>query len=1127
IHTVGSGSRGMLAQSIGGGGGTAQGGTMNLSVGFEGIGGSMGLGLGQTGGDGGAAGAVSANIDGAIRTEGGDADGVMLQSIGGGGGLGGSIGADSSSNPILDRIGVFQGNKSRLTDAGQAYTFNVDLGGRGGKGGHGGDIDVDFSGKIATRGDWADGIVAQSIGGGGGTGGSSTASGSSVTANLAFAIGGKGGAAGNGGAITAYFDGRHNNSILTEGYSAYGVLLQSIGGGGGQGGDGSDKAAGTFTIGGSDGGNGGTSGTGGTIQLRDNDSWLTVHTKGSDSPALAAQSIGGGGGMGGAGNSDSTAIIDSHAISISVGGHGGTGNHGGSVSLTQGLAASTQGDRAYGLLAQSIGGGGGVGNAGEAGNITNLTLGGRGGAGGDGGTVALTLNKGSYIHTKGAGAHGIIAQSIGGGGGIAGDSSLNMLLGTSRWITGTKDATETGGNGSGNTVNIAVNDSEISTTGPNAYGIFAQSIGGGGGLVGDSDGGYAGTTSTADNGSGRGGAVNVTQSGSIEALGANSVGIFAQSEGPEGGGAIRVDLHGNVSGGTGEDSYGVWIVDGKKNDLNIYDGAQVAGGEGASATAIRYDGSGSGYDGYNLTVTNFGGTIKGSIYCSNASGHGDAACEVFGNRDSLMTDATLYQANIDNAGTVVVGRPGMVDTLTVTGNYTQQASGVLQTTVDFEKLKAGRMVLRGDAQLDGHLDLTTLSLLPDRELTVLSVQGNTSGAMQAMDSPIFDFHTRQAGQDHKVSVRGADFAASSQKLSRSQREVADHLQRVWDDKGTHDLAKLFGVLNQASKQGAGTYRERLSDLSPGATLAPAAQMVDGMGRFTDAMMSCPVMEGDGTDMRERNCFWGQVTRRSTNQDASDGYSGFSFDSTTYQIGGQREFRPDWFVGGSVAYQNNHMDSDDGRSGGKGDAGYAGVVLKRQNGPWVFSGALGGGYGSYDMSRGLNIDGYQRQASGDPDVYSFGARLRAARHIEVTDQFYLKPYVDLEALYTRMPGYTESGDALSLKVSSSDQFVLSLSPMLEVGGRVDLPKGATMRPFAYAGASFLSEDAWNATARLKGAPAGGSGMNATLPGDDLIGRFGAGLQINNASGLDFRLQYDGQISSKSTSHAGQLKVMYRY
>src|SRR5690606_7089827 len=89
-----------------------------------------------------------------------------------------------------------------------------------------------------------------------------------------------------------------------------------------------------------------------------------------------------------------------------------------------------------GLLAQSIGGGGGVGGINATGvvapfgNPVAIGVGGSGGSGGHGGTVAATrgyLNPGAgeteaagLIRAFGDGSAGLLAQSIGGGGGMAG-----------------------------------------------------------------------------------------------------------------------------------------------------------------------------------------------------------------------------------------------------------------------------------------------------------------------------------------------------------------------------------------------------------------------------------------------------------------------------------------------------------------------------------------------------------------------------------------------------------------------------------------------------------------------------------------------------------------------------------
>ncbi|MCD0502923.1 autotransporter outer membrane beta-barrel domain-containing protein [Bordetella petrii] len=1131
IRTLGSGSRGIVAQSIGGGGGTSQGGTLSVSAGVEDEpSGRLQLGLGAHGGSGSQGGKVSATLQGAIRTEGGDADGVLLQSIGGGGGLGGSLGADASSHSILDRIGIYNDNKQRLDDTGSTYQFGVDLGGHGGTGGNGGEVDVTFVGQIATSGDWADGLVAQSIGGGGGAGGSSTASGSKVKANMLIGLGGQGGAAGNGGNVDFYFDGSHNNNISTQGYHAYAALLQSVGGGGGLGGDGSDQATGTLTVGGSHGGTGGAGGNGGAIQTINGNTagWLTASTHGDESAALAMQSIGGGGGIGGAGNSASKLLEeDSHAVSVSVGGRGGAAGDGGTIDVTLGTSSTTYGDRSYGILAQTIGGGGGVGGAGPAGNLTSVALGGRGGAAGNGGTLTLGLNAGSQVTTHGAGSHAIIAQSIGGGGGIAGDTSIGIQLGADYWNAASVDGSEVGGSGDGGVVQVNTNGA-ITTYGANAFGVVAQSIGGGGGLGGSTDSGFAGSTAPTG-GTGYGKDVTVTQAGTINALGAGSTGIFAQSQGPQGDGVVTVNVNGTVTGGTGSDAHGVWVASNQQNVLNVSSGSSVSvGADGGSA--VRYDGASLTGTGASLArvaastaklAVNNAGTIRGNIECDD--GAGGVACDVNNAASGTLSDATLYQAHIDNAGVVAIGKSGAFDTLTVTGDFNLRSGGFLQADVDFENLKSPRMVVQGDTRLDGQVNAQPITLLPNREVTVATLEGGIQGTPRAADSPVVDYEARLDGKDIRVRPASADFAAPSMNLSSNPRSVAGHVQSGWDLGGNSAMAPLFAALDMASRQGADAYSSQLSDLSPGVAVAPAAQMQVGMARFAGGMMSCPAFQGIDALTGEQDCLWGQVSGVNTNQDSGGGVSGFSFDGVTYQFGGQRQVSPGWFVGGSVAYENTRMRGDDGRVSGDGDSGYAGVVVKREAGPWTFSAALGGGYGQYDIGRSIRIPGLESRANSDVDVYGAGLRLRVARTF-ASSQYYLKPFVDVDALYTRSPSYSESGNAMHLDVESSNQFVMGLSPTLEFGGKVPLDNGAIMRPYLYGGVTLLSKDEYTVKSRLQGAPAGTGSFETSLPMDNVIGRLGAGLQVSNAGGIDFRLQYDGEFASRTQSHRGSLKVM---
>jgi hypothetical protein len=203
---------GIFAQSIGGGGG--DGGLGAGAVGIGGRGGAAGNGMSVT---------VDNNANIMQNCVVGSciaADAIFAQSIGGGGGNGGgSVGL------------VFA------------------IGGKGGGGGSGGDVTVGSNNaNLVTHGDFSRGILAQSIGGGGGTGG--------FSAGL-IALGGDGAGGGIGGVVTVTASG----SIHTFGANSEGILAQSIGGGGGNGGG----AAGLASL----GGTGGSGGKGGTVTWRE------------------------------------------------------------------------------------------------------------------------------------------------------------------------------------------------------------------------------------------------------------------------------------------------------------------------------------------------------------------------------------------------------------------------------------------------------------------------------------------------------------------------------------------------------------------------------------------------------------------------------------------------------------------------------------------------------------------------------------------------------------------------------------------------------------------------------------------------------------------------------------------
>ncbi len=661
ISAAGANAMGIFAQSVGGGGGNA---TSNsaTSSGSSGSSGKAGvaMSMGANGGSGNTGGMVNVSLNGTVLTSGINAIGIFAQSVGGGGGNGAT--SQSSAN-------------------GGDAAVALSLGGTGGSGGTGGAVNVYAIQSVSTKGANAQGIFAQSIGGGGGNGGSSSSTsgdGGSFNANLT--LGGSGTTGANADAVlvstnVADYNSANstsiiapsNQSISTAGVNAQGILAQSVGGGGGNGGDSSsltnnsDNNTKTKMVGLSLGGEAGAGGNGGTVTVNNA---LSIGTTGAYSQAILAQSIGGGGGNGG--SSSSGPADNASTFNLALGANGGSGGNGGLVFVTSTGSLSTTGLNASALVAQSIAGGGGAAGAtdnnsfGFASSTVNSLLGATNGTSGLAGTVSISTS-GNSITTWGHNSMGIIGQSINGGGGIS-NASLTYTSGTVNYQATLGGSGVT--NASANEVTINASNA-ISTTGANAVGIMAQSIGGGGGVstttvTGGSVSMNPVTIGGQSSTSGNGLAVNVTQTGAISTSGAAAIGIVAQSVGGGGGYAALASLNANTTltnptnvtiGGSGGSS-------GNGGDVNVTVGAPITThGNNAVGVIAQSVGGGGGIlltSGLSagVTPTFSGGTGNGGNVTVNVN----APISIYG--------AGVYGViaqSIGGGGGMVISESGVVD----------------------------------------------------------------------------------------------------------------------------------------------------------------------------------------------------------------------------------------------------------------------------------------------------------------------------------------------------------------------------------------------------------------------------------------------------------------------------------
>ncbi|MBZ9776536.1 autotransporter outer membrane beta-barrel domain-containing protein [Mesorhizobium sp. CO1-1-8] len=1199
IRTLGNRSVGIFAQSIGGSGGAGGGGesrgsgatlTVNLVVGGFADGGGTGgnvivenSGIITTG---------TLNLLTGART-GHGSHGIQAQSIGGGGGSGGAAGTTSEEAD---------------------YQIAASLSGKGGKGGKGGDVTVtnNATGVIMTAGDNADGIFAQSVGGGGGSAGAgnSQATGGDTTVTLQLGGTGAGGADGGTVRVTNY------GNITTLGVMSHGIFAQSIGGGGGasssltQASDGSTAIGIQLALADTLGPNKvvGAGANGGDVYVHHNAG--TINTSGAGAIGIFAQSVGGGGGFGGSMTNSSEG--DS-SYSLQVGVNGGFGGKGGYVEVLVAGDIHTTGALAHGVVAQSVGGGGGMGADASGKAKVSLGVGGLGGAGGDGGNVYVERT--GTIITEGTDSIAIVAQSVGGGGGIGGTSfgrfatsddgdgpdglTLEMLDG-SKGVGGTVEVIQTG---------------EIETTGLRSHGIVAQAVGGGGGIAGglNKGAGSAGgigdasaAKATANSqiavwgaesyalfgqsatGQGNSSAVTLTARSSLFAQGADSVAVYGESTAKGAKGNITINLNGQYTIGGAGTGVAVMLVGGADNNLinhsllyamgatpsftiqasqfQAFQAFLLAPGPVVPTNAILE----SLLDDFSpLAIT---GT-SGDDHVENSKIAGTLG-RVIGNMDlgggtnsfHNIADASMVGlktidlggGKFTNDGLFTNQGIGVVAKVDVTGGFTQMLSGDFVTDVDLNNQITDALALSAAGDFDGEAPLNFLSI--DKLFTeYVLAKGSAmtdSGITPTTLHPAvgFNFQTKVVG--------GTDLVLYAD--NPTFLELAQDPNSGTTDPGVFQMAQYLDDVEASSSPDnpmallINMLRFLPDEMELGAALTRltphyAVHTFEMINRSTDIMLEA-ARECTGVPAYKNpdgRCVWASISPQAEySRDAGAGTTGRDDVMKTMSLGGIGEVGQHWSLGATIGRTEFDSKIDfNGEllSATTGESWQAYALAKYADKNYFIDFAVGGGTGSFKGERDTHLDqvafipgetligdylpeallpGIGNSVTYTQKTAQFGGSARLGITQEM-GAFYLQPTLQFDARWLRVSG-KEAGSVAGFNFDGSANMYYSATPAFEVGTDIALSDIASLRVYGKAGVEFSNKE-WEIEGRFAAAEnlPGNPALHLTEAVDSPLYRVGAGLELNGVNGVGMSVRYNGAFGEtvKQNAISASLKVSF--
>ena len=1083
--------------------------------------------MGGQGLGGGIGGDVTVTNTGDLVALAAGSNGVLAQSVGGGGGNGG------------DAAGFAQIFSKKAAGTKKAQEVTVNIGGSGGAAGDGGDVLVDNAGGIYTAMAESNGIFAQSIGGGGGNGGLVADAGGEIGTFLdqvnksdakggSIAIGGQGAGGGDGGDV----DVLNSGLIYTQGSRSNGVFAQSIGGGGGNGGSG---LAGEVSV----GGFGGTAADGGDVTVQNSG---VIITEGFLARGVFAQSIGGGGGNGGATDydiaqgsdgapysyrddfsdlmevkGDIDAAIDfamslqQPAFGVGVGGAGGAAGNGGEVTVVNTGSIHTSGVLAHGVFAQSVGGGGGTGGEGAIGQVGQVIFSGVGGSAGDGGDVIVTHT--GDIVTDGYGAYGIFAQSVGGGGGVAGDVSLG--IGSFQLKYGINAFAGDGGNGSDVTVNST---GDIVINGVGGMGIFAQSVGGGGGLYGSAIGlGFIGSFGN----DGTAGKVTVTHTGDVVADGKNGIAAVFQSAAKDGVADISATLNGNFRGGSVY-GRGVFIDGGRTNVVTI-------NGSASAVSNLAIEGT----TGDDTVINN--GIVVGDI---DLDGRTDGLTAfslspfAIGETNAFVNTAKAAFVSLDtvalagglltNQGLIAPGDAGRVQTTMVDGSFLQTAGASFDLDIDFALGAAAqetdRLTMTGAASVAGLFDLranNVSEIKPGeyRSTLVSAAQGltNTGAVLDAPTSAVarFALDTTATALDLVYSI---DFSPADAGFNQNRNAVGDYVNRVQTAGGSDafdpvvDL--LFGIPDNA------TLGAVYDSFMPEIQIDNLVAATSASGRFSDAMMACP--DGSTRYPTGDNCIWARPIGGRLDLDQTFDTRGFREKTQGLEAGVEARIGGSPFsVGAAISYEDvdSHLE-DSARS--HGERRQLGLVLRGDFGVFDTAMTLSMGTGEFDVYRGV-VTPTGVATAQSRQTFNFTQATAEVSRTFGDSSLYVRPVMEVSVARFEQDAFAETGAvALNLIGTADAEQVVRVRPGLEFGAQFEAGQ-ALVRPYVSAGYNqVIGGDAPGVLAQFAAATMVDP-FETTQPLDKRMWEASVGVEIADGSGFSVRAGYQGQFGDKAESH----------
>jgi len=617
---------------------------------------------------------------------------------------------------------------------------------------------------------------------------------------------------------------------------------------------------------------------------------------------------------------------------------------------------------------------------------------------------------------------------------------------------------------------------------------------GGGTIVLTGTNTFTGTTTVG------GGILSLTGSGTLASTDINITNGTFQTDG----GALRPDA---VVGLTG----GAFQIDGDETIAALQNSGGIVEidlGQTLSSTEVVNENGATISNAGILTAINQIQNNIGGTLTNTGVVNGDI------NNTGTINASGNFNGAVTNSGAFQPGGTNSVGSAIVTGSIVQTQTGSLIIDLDATSGTVDLVTVIGSASLAGTVDVNLFNTLPVGTFTILTATDGVTDNGLGLGTIPNDFANPLAEIEllfpnaNDVAL-GFTLNAALGNFNPNQTSILNNINAA-NGAGVGDLAPIIGALFELGsvEETAGA----LDQLSPEIYLGNETSTLFAAEAFADQLFSCQVNGEEYSVISEGNCLWLRPQGRFLDRSQTTNNIGFEERAGGLSAGGQKEFKPDWFAGFALGYENGYLETDGTGASSQSDRFHAGLSLKHTQDAFAVSGAVIGGFSHMKTTRNIGFGDLTAVSTSDHDIAYLGGQLRAAYLVE-QGGYYAKPLIDLNLTYLASGGFNENGNpATNLVIEDSSDIFFSVTPGVEFGFEHHLATGnQTIRGYVKGGASIYANDEHALTASFAGAPAGTPGIEIASEIDGIFADLEAGISFIENEHATLQLGYQGRIS----------------